>query len=87
MTILEVILILTNIATISIAAFYSMRALKKVEFYEEWIMILKSRLKHAYDAIKLADIRGSFEADDEVGIVFKHMKANIDDLEKFTEGE
>lgn len=87
MTVLEILLILTNIATLSVGAFYVNRIMKKVEFYEEWIMILKSRLKHVYDAIKLADIRGSFEADDEVGVVFRNMKSNIDDLEKFTEGE
>jgi hypothetical protein len=87
MTILEVILIITNIATLVTAGFLTRRALIKTEFYEQWILVLKTRLQRVYEAIRLADIRGSFEADDEVGVVYKNIKANIDDLEKFTEGE
>ena len=61
------------------------RNLRKVETYEEWILMVQTRMKIAYDAIKAADIRGSFEADDEVGVAFRTIKSTLEELEKYTE--
>lgn len=43
---------------------------------------LISRVKKAYDYMREADIRGSFESDDEVGGAFKEIKKGIEDLSK-----
>ena len=75
-----IVILAVLILALAFATVFIYRLIKKVEFYEEWILILKFRLTTAYNAMKAADIRGSFEADDEVGTVFKTMKANIDDL-------
>ena len=79
------ILLLLCIAAIVAMVVIIKRLVSKVEFYEGWIEVFKYRANSAYELMKSADIRGSFEADDEVGDIFKTLKAVIDDLEKFTE--
>jgi hypothetical protein len=41
---------------------------------------IKQKVNIAYDAIKDADIRGSFESDDEVGAVFTEIKEIVEKL-------
>jgi hypothetical protein len=85
---MEIMLIIIN-AIFGIALWlsvvFNIRLIKKVDFYEQWILVFKTRIGDAFNAMRMADIRGSFEADDEVGISFRIIKANIDDLQKFTE--
>lgn len=55
-------------------------SLKKISLYEQFIIDLRDRFDAAYNMIKESDIRGSFEADDEIGDVFKIIKQTVDDL-------
>ena len=55
-------------------------SLKKVLLYEQFITDLRDRFEAAHSMIKESDIRGSFEADDEIGDVFKIIKQTVDDL-------
>lgn len=41
---------------------------------------IKSRVESAYQRLKDADIRGSFESDDEVGASFKEILSIVEDL-------
>jgi len=61
--------------------------IKNVETYENWVAMIQARIHQAYNSIRMADIRGSFESDDEVGEAFQKIKATIDDLQKYTNPE
>lgn len=41
---------------------------------------VKVKITTALDALKAADLKGSFESDDEVGVVFNEMKEIIENL-------
>jgi len=41
---------------------------------------IKTKITVALDALKNADLKGSFESDDEVGVVFKEMKEIVENL-------
>jgi len=41
---------------------------------------IKTKVAVALDALKNADLKGSFESDDEVGVVFKEMKEIVENL-------
>ena len=47
----------------------------------EFITKMELDLKRAFEAIKKADSKGGFEADDEVGQTFKTIKDIISELE------
>ena len=41
---------------------------------------IKVKVAVALDALKNADLKGSFESDDEVGVVFKEIKEIVENL-------
>ena len=41
------------------------------------------KFRDTLSAMKAADIRGSFQADDEVGVTFNYLKEQVDDLDQF----
>lgn len=41
---------------------------------------VKTKISEALEALRAADLKGSFESDDEVGVVFKEMKNIIETL-------
>ena len=49
--------------------------------YIDFVTKLELDLKRAFEAIKKADSKGGFEADDEVGQTFKAIKDIISELE------
>ena len=61
--------------------------MKKVNTYEEWVLMIQTRIQDAYNTIRMADIRGSFESDDEVGDAFRKIKATVDDLQVYINSE
>ena len=68
--------------------FYVIRnLLKKVEFYEDFSRELHTELEAILKTIKMVDIRGAFEADDEVGDTFIAIKNLVLKLEKFLREE
>jgi len=59
----------------------------KIDAYEKYIGEMKDRFNITYEVMKQADIRGSFEADDEVGSAFQVMKQAVDNLNGFVQDE
>jgi hypothetical protein len=62
-------------------------ALRKLEYYEAFVAELDSQLKYVLNSMRAIDIRGSFEADDEVGIVFTVIKKLVETLEQYANRE
>ena len=55
----------------------------KIELLEDWIEDFINTVEKVNSDLKKADYRGSFEADDEVGFIFKEIKNTIKQLDKF----
>ena len=62
-------------------------SLRKQEYFEDYFAQTQHGLKHVLQQMRAIDIRGSFEADDEVGATFKALKGLIDSLDQFTTDE
>lgn len=60
-------------------------ALKKVEIYEDFTELTLAHLRRTLEQMREVDLRGSFEADDEVGIVFKGLAGMVEQLAGFIE--
>ena len=60
---------------------------RKVERLETWIENYAPRIQATQDVLKEIDSKGSFEADDEIGVVFTSIKETIDELNEITEEE
>ena len=60
---------------------------RKVERLETWIENYAQRIQDTQDVLKEIDNKGSFEADDEIGVVFTSIKESIDELNEITEEE
>ena len=58
---------------------------KKVERLEDWVENYSARIIQTKNLLDELDSEGKFEADDEVGSVFKGIQSAIDDLNKVTE--
>jgi hypothetical protein len=70
---------------LNVALFIGVRnLLKQNEELEDTILDtitdVKTKVSTALDALKDADLKGSFESDDEVGVVFKEMKEIVENL-------
>jgi hypothetical protein len=50
---------------------------------DEFIFTLLEKTKESYDQMKQVDYMGSFEADDEVGTIFRNIKQVIDQLNNY----
>ena len=51
--------------------------------YNAFIVNLYIKFRDTLNAMKAADVRGSFQADDEVGVTFTNLKEQIEDLDQF----
>ena len=60
---------------------------RKVERLETWIENYAQRIQDTQDVLKEIDSKGSFEADDEIGVVFTSIKEAVDELNEITEQE
>ena len=60
---------------------------RKVERLETWIESNAQRVIDTQETLKEIDDKGSFEADDEIGVVFTSIKETIDELNEITEEE
>ena len=52
-----------------------------------WIESYAQRVIDTQDTLKEIDDKGSFEADDEIGVVFQSIKETIDELNEITQEE
>ena len=60
---------------------------RKVESLETWIESYAQRVIDTQETLKEIDDKGSFEADDEIGVVFTSIKETIDELNEITQEE
>ena len=60
---------------------------RKVERLETWIESYAQRVIDTQDTLKEIDDKRSFEADDEVGVIFDSIKETIDELNEITQEE
>ena len=60
---------------------------RKVERLETWIESYAQRVIDTQETLKEIDDKGSFEADDEIGVVFTSIKETIDELNEITQEE
>lgn len=51
--------------------------------YNTFIANLYMKFRDTLSAMKAADARGSFQADDEVGVTFTYLKEQVEDLDEF----
>ena len=63
------------------------RTMIKTESYDIFFIEVQNALKNIIHTMKEVDIRGSFEADDEVGGIFKSMLSLVELLDTFLIGE
>ena len=61
--------------------------LRKVERLESWIEDYAQRIQDTKRVLEEIDAKGSFEADDEIGVVFTSIKEAVDEINEITEKE
>ena len=49
-------------------------SLKRITQYEEFILQIQQVIKFATDKMKLVDVKGHYESDDETGFFFEQLK-------------
>lgn len=79
LTILFVISVVVNLGL----AWAVFNLLRKIEEFEEYFESLHAGLSSVFNQIRDIDIRGSFEADDEVGLVYSVIRGLVLTLEDF----
>jgi len=80
--ILEIILVLVSLLFVT-SCYVIWNLTTKTELLESWIEDFINTIEKVNSDLKKADYRGSFEADDEVGFIFKEIKNIIKQLDKF----
>ena len=81
--ILEIVLGLVSI----ILGWTTFNLTRKVERLETWIEDYAQRIQDTKQVLEEIDTKGSFEADDEIGVVFTSIKEAIEELNEITEEE
>ena len=77
--ILGILLVITSYTTFN--------QLRKVERLETWIEDYAQRIQDTKQVLEEIDAKGSFEADDEIGVVFTSIKEAVDEINQITEKE
>ena len=60
---------------------------RKVERLETWIEDYAQRIQDTKQVLEEIDAKGSFEADDEIGVVFTSIKEAVDEINEITQEE
>ena len=60
---------------------------RKAERLETWIEDYAQRVQDTQQVLDELDNKGTFEADDEIGVVFQSIKETITELNEITETE
>ena len=61
--------------------------LRKVERLETWIEDYAQRIQDTKQVLDELDNKGTFQADDEIGVVFTSIKEAVDEINQITEKE
>ena len=77
--VIEIILVIETVMFI-VAGYVIWNLMKKTELLETWVEVFTRRIQHIQDDLKVIDSTGHFEADDEVGTIFKQIQDTIDQL-------
>ena len=77
--IVEIILAIESIAFI-VEGYVIWNLMKKTELLETWVEAFTRRIEYIQEDLKNIDSTGHFEADDEVGTIFKQIQDTIDQL-------
>ena len=77
--IIEIILAIETVAFI-VEGYVIWNLMKKTELLETWVEVFTRRIQHIQDDLKVIDSTGHFEADDEIGTIFKQIQGIIDQL-------
>ena len=67
--------------------FTTYNQLRKVERLESWIEDYAQRILDTKQVLEEIDAKGSFESDDEIGVVFTAIKEAVDEINEITEQE
>ena len=78
-----IILTFVFLATTIAGIYSSWNLMKKQELTEDWLVALENRLSKILTETKEIDQKGMFEADDEVGTIFKQINSMITTLNDF----
>jgi hypothetical protein len=78
--------ILLSVITITLG-WTTFNQLRKVERLESWIEDYAQRIQDTKRVLEEIDAKGSFEADDEIGVVFTSIKEAVDEINEITEKE
>ena len=60
---------------------------RKVERLETWVENYSQRIQDTKQVLDELDNKGTFEADDEIGVVFTAIKEAVDEINEITEQE
>ena len=60
---------------------------RKVERLETWVEDYAQRINDTNNVLKEIDSKGTFEADDEIGVIFTSIKEAVDEINEITEQE
>ena len=60
---------------------------RKVEQLETWIESYAQRIQDTKQVLDELDNKGTFKADDEIGVVFTAIKEAVDEINEITEKE
>ena len=60
---------------------------RKVEQLETWIEDYAQRIQDTKQVLDEVDVKGSFQADDEIGVIFTSIKEAVDEINEITEQE
>jgi uncharacterized membrane protein YfbV (UPF0208 family) len=60
---------------------------RKVEQLETWVEDYAQRIQDTKQVLEEVDAKGSFQADDEIGVIFTSIKEAVDELNEITEQE
>lgn len=88
MIITAAVLLITNLLLIYLAYVQNKKytaLMKYTEMYVQFIGAIAIRTKATHDQMLEIDRKGSFQIDDEVGVIFNEIKNNVKDLNNFIE--
>ena len=60
---------------------------RKVERLETWVEDYAQRIQDTKQVLDEVDAKGSFQADDEIGVIFTSIKEAVDEINEITEQE
>ena len=80
--ILEIILVLLVLLLVT-SCYVIWNLTIKLESLEDWIINFMDSIEKIQFDLKQIDYRGSFEADDETGVIFNQIKEIVTQLNKF----